>query len=227
MIGDRECYDYIVASHVIEHVPDMLGFLKECDVLLKPKGVLFLAVPDKRRCFDVFRPLASTSDVMQAHHEQRRVHTPARAFDHVANLASLDTKQGWSAGARGTLRTQHPLSFAHGVFKRATRSQEYFDFHAWVFTPSSFRLILRDLNEIDVLGLRECAFRPAEGIEFYVTLSRSGHGCPSDRLTLLQAVQEELREHPQTRPIETIPDVGVPDRSGCVQGPSSGDDEGV
>src|SRR3954469_1220921 len=52
--GARGRYDYVVASHVIEHTPDMLGFLEECDGMLKPTGVLVLAVPDKRRCFDTF-----------------------------------------------------------------------------------------------------------------------------------------------------------------------------
>ena len=41
-------YDYIVASHVIEHTTDMLGFLKDCQTLLKKTGNLVLAVPDKR-----------------------------------------------------------------------------------------------------------------------------------------------------------------------------------
>ena len=35
IINKRCHYDYIVASHVIEHTPDMLGFLKDCETLLK------------------------------------------------------------------------------------------------------------------------------------------------------------------------------------------------
>ncbi len=47
-VGKPAHYDYIVASHVIEHTTDMLGFLKDCQRVLKPDGVLALAVPDKR-----------------------------------------------------------------------------------------------------------------------------------------------------------------------------------
>jgi len=103
VIGVRGRYDYIVASHVIEHTPDMLGFLEECDVLLKPAGNLVLAVPDKRRCFDVFRPLASTGSVLQAHLEKRRRHLPATAFDHVAHFAALDGAGGWMEGTKGKI----------------------------------------------------------------------------------------------------------------------------
>src|SRR5215472_16236774 len=48
VVGKPGYYDYIVASHVIEHAPDLLGFLKGCETLLKHHGTLVLAVPDKR-----------------------------------------------------------------------------------------------------------------------------------------------------------------------------------
>ena len=59
-IGKPGAFDVVVASHVIEHTPDMLGFLQSCETLLSPGGVLLLAVPDKRNCFDVLQPLSST-----------------------------------------------------------------------------------------------------------------------------------------------------------------------
>jgi len=44
--GER--FAWIIASHVIEHVPDFIGFLGSCERILAPGGVLSLAVPDKR-----------------------------------------------------------------------------------------------------------------------------------------------------------------------------------
>lgn len=49
----KDYYDYIVASHVVEHTPDLVSFLAQCENMLKPGGILSLAVPDKRYCFDV------------------------------------------------------------------------------------------------------------------------------------------------------------------------------
>jgi hypothetical protein len=49
----------------------MLGFLKDCETLLKQGGILVLAVPDKRRCFDLLQPLTSTGMILQAHAERR------------------------------------------------------------------------------------------------------------------------------------------------------------
>jgi hypothetical protein len=149
-----------VGSHVIEHTPDMLGFLKEYEVLLRPEGVLVLAVPDKRRCFDLLRPVSTTGAVLQAHHEKPSRHSPATAFDHVAHISQLPMDAGgWSEATRGNLALCIPCLFARAVFYRSAVSPEYFDFHSWTFTPSSFRLIIRGLNEIDLPDLRELRFQ--------------------------------------------------------------------
>jgi len=196
IIGKTNAYDYVVASHVIEHTPDMLGFLKECSSLLKQDGVLVLAVPDKRRCFDVFRPLSTTGSVLQAHVEKRKVHPPSVAFDHVAYFTELDGAGGWPEGKKGNLTMPHMLNFAAKVFDRSSNSNVYYDFHAWNFCPSSFRQIIQDLNSLNMLDLKEKAFQLTPGIEFFVTMSQSGSGCPHSRLDLMIKAKRELLEFP-------------------------------
>jgi SAM-dependent methyltransferase len=205
IIGQTTCYDYIVASHVIEHTPDILGFLKDCDNLLKPDGVLFLAVPDKRRCFDVLRPLSTTGAVLQAHLERRARHIPAVAFDHVAYFATLDGVGGWSRSSVGDLALANDLSFAQAIYQRSIASKEYYDFHAWTFCPSSFRMITKDLHDMGALALREDKFLLTPGVEFFVTLSRSGPGCRLTRQQLLVHAQQELREFPAANALSAGP----------------------
>jgi SAM-dependent methyltransferase len=194
IINKRDYYDYIVASHVIEHTPDMLGFLKDCDALLKPDGVLVLAVPDKRRCFDVLQPLTSTGMVLQAHLERRTRHTPGQIFDFIAYNALREGASGWTFRADGPLTFAHDLDFARYGFERALSSPTYVDAHAWRFTPSSFRLILNDLFEAGHLRLRERFFREGDTLEFYASLSRRGLGSPFDRLTLAKMTVVEQQE---------------------------------
>jgi SAM-dependent methyltransferase len=51
-VGQGVYFDYLVASHVVEHVPDVIGWFGEISAVLKPGGVLSLVVPDKRFTFD-------------------------------------------------------------------------------------------------------------------------------------------------------------------------------
>jgi SAM-dependent methyltransferase len=71
LIGRTACYDWIIASHVIEHVPDLGSFLQQCEALLKTDGVLSLVIPDKRYCFDYFSPPSTTGSVLDAWAEKR------------------------------------------------------------------------------------------------------------------------------------------------------------
>jgi len=47
--------DFVVASHVIEHVPDLVGWLSDIHAALRVGGVLALVIPDKRFTFDLHR----------------------------------------------------------------------------------------------------------------------------------------------------------------------------
>jgi hypothetical protein len=194
VIGATARYDYIIASHVIEHTPNLLGFLKDCEQLLAPDGVLVLAVPDKRYCFDVFQPLTSTGAILQAYREKRTRHPPGVVFDQYAYAAKRDGRISWGLGGTGELSFVHDLIAAGRFFGNAVDEGPYVDCHVWRFTPSSFRLILQDLAELGMISLLEQAFHGTLGSEFFAALSRKGSGCPIGRLALAEKVLAEMRE---------------------------------
>src|SRR5262245_52886640 len=51
--------DFVVANHFIEHCENPLQTLLNFARVLRPAGVLFMAVPDKRFTFDIDRPVTS------------------------------------------------------------------------------------------------------------------------------------------------------------------------
>jgi predicted SAM-dependent methyltransferase len=51
-----DCVDFVLASHVLEHMPDTIRALREWDRVVKPEGIIFLIVPHKERTFDRDRP---------------------------------------------------------------------------------------------------------------------------------------------------------------------------
>ena len=54
---NEEKFDYVIASHVVEHTPDLLNFLKEMNNILRPGGMLLLVIPDKRFTFEIVNSL--------------------------------------------------------------------------------------------------------------------------------------------------------------------------
>ena len=180
--------------HVIEHTVDLVGFLVDCQTLLKNDGVLVLAIPDKRFSFDVLRPACTTGDVIQSHLEGRRTHTVGKMFDEFAYNCLRSGLPAWPPGHEGKLEFFRSLGDAKGIFTHARNSGEFFDIHAWQFTPSSFRLIIQDLQEFGLIQLKEKSFVTPGSGEFYVTLSCTVDSKPQDRLQLARRAVEEQAE---------------------------------
>jgi SAM-dependent methyltransferase len=172
-ITKKNFYDYIIASHVIEHTPDPIKFLIDCESLLKKNGVLSLVVPDKRFCFDALKPLTTTGQVLQAHIEKRKRHPPGTIFDAYA----LHANKGGSIVWPGNL-DHGDLTFAHSVLEAKTLmdqyilSGQYVDVHAWQFEYSSFRKIISDLVEMELINLKIDFESGSDGHEFYFSLRK-------------------------------------------------------
>lgn len=193
LIAKPSHYDYCVALHVIEHTVDLLGFLKDCEELLKPGGVLVLAVPDKRFSFDVLRPISSTGDVVQAHLEGRTRHPLGKMFDEFAYNCLRAGLPAWGRAEHGALSFFRSMEDAAAMLSHVQKTGEFIDIHAWQFTPSSFRLIVQDLNKMGMIGLKERRFAEAGG-EFYMILSRDAHGCLESSIELAKRAIREQAE---------------------------------
>jgi SAM-dependent methyltransferase len=117
---DDASVDFVIANHFIEHTQSPLATLRSHLRVLRPGGVLYLAVPDKRRTFDVDRDV-----------------TPLR---HV--VRDLEDGPEWS-------RAEHFRDWAAHVDKAddvAARAAELladdYSIHFHVWTPDAFGELL-------------------------------------------------------------------------------------
>lgn len=200
VIGQVDRYDFIFASHVIEHVPNIVGFFVECQKLLKPDGALVLAVPDKRYCFDLFRPVSTLGQAVEAHLQGHTRHSIASLFDHVAYFTMKDGGYVWVKPGTAPVTFAHTLDDGLTLAKRAQASDEYFDAHGWRFTPSSFRFMADALAELGLIDLVIVEERQYDGPvfkhEFYVVMRKSGAAVaqPVDREAALNEIRKDLLE---------------------------------
>jgi predicted SAM-dependent methyltransferase len=169
-------FDAFIASHVIEHTPDLIAFLDSAATLLRATGVVILAVPDKRFCFDYFRPLATTGDVLASHRLRRSRHTKQTIFNHCAYVVSADGTGAWSQHSVQNFAFYHSLESAYSAFLTCGEDDgsPYVDMHAWQFTPASFELLLLELARLKFTDWQVDWIGPAVGCEFHVWLRRGG-----------------------------------------------------
>ncbi len=165
--------DWVVASHVIEHVPDLVGWLDQLADVLKDGGVVSLAIPDKRFCFDIRRRETDPADVVGAWLAGSTRPSPGTVFDFYARIESVDAAAAW-AGEYDFQGVDDDAERGLEWARKAAASDDYFDVHCWVFTPDSFLATLRTLFRLGLTSFAVVEFCPtAPGeLEFFCALER-------------------------------------------------------
>jgi predicted SAM-dependent methyltransferase len=111
--------DYFVASHVLEHLGNPIRALEEWTRALKPGGLLYLIVPDRRYTFD--RPRRPT-EVAHLFEDYERG-TPDGDPTHVEEYAAMrelkpgQTREGLLEELLEELRSCRPMKIHHHVFE--------------------------------------------------------------------------------------------------------------
>ncbi len=100
-VGSRR-FNYVVASHVIEHIPNPLEWLNEIYGFLEPEGILSLAIPNKRYCFDRLRRLTTATDWIGAWLQKATKPTPVQILDVLSNTVNHNGDIFWAEKNRRT-----------------------------------------------------------------------------------------------------------------------------
>ena len=77
--------DFVIASHLHEHVPNPLGLIKECYRVLRNNGVFYLAIPDKNFTFDRDRQRTTLSHLIKDMENNTRTVDEEHLVDWVLN----------------------------------------------------------------------------------------------------------------------------------------------
>jgi SAM-dependent methyltransferase len=167
----RASFDCIISCHNLEHIPNPILFLQECGKLLRDGGKVLLALPDKRQCYDYFRPVSTTADWIEAFIEKRKRPTGRQVFEHQSRHALRDGQCIWGPPSRpddiDPLRTVRRAYDAWLV-----NCSNYVDCHCWVFTPESFALLILDCLYLGLIKLEIALNEMTKEGEFLVALSR-------------------------------------------------------
>jgi SAM-dependent methyltransferase len=168
--NEHGSFDILLASHVIEHTPDLVRFLQSAEKMIKRNGRIILAVPDKRFCYDFMRPLTGTADVIAGYREKRTRHTWQSYFNHSAYTYYRDGQPGWSRHDKVAFDMHRPIEQALAFADDAVKETDYVDVHAWTFTPHSLSLIIVELRALGLVNLEVERFVESDDLEFFAWL---------------------------------------------------------
>ena len=95
-LGGDAPIDFVIASHVIEHIPDPVGWLAQIGEILTDRGLLVLVVPDRRFTFDVNRPETTAAELIDTMLRGCQTPTFQQTFSHEAGfVGTVDALAVW------------------------------------------------------------------------------------------------------------------------------------
>jgi SAM-dependent methyltransferase len=146
-------FDFLVASHVIEHLRRPIAALREWLRIVRPGGLLYLVAPDKRVTFDRHRVRTTLEHHILDYEEP----SAARDFEHYVEFARL------VEGAR-----------AEAALARARqRHAEGFSIHFHTFIPEDIVELVRWCHAyVSPVTLIEGPALSPEADEFHVLLRK-------------------------------------------------------
>jgi hypothetical protein len=174
---------YVIASHVIEHVPNPIAWLLELHDMLVDGGTIALAVPDRRQCFDSLRRESIAADWIEAYLLGHTRPSPARIFDALSQEVKLDGAISWHHSPDPLqLKLSRTANHAYEITRRVLETGEYFDVHCWTFTPETFANLMRTVVSLGLIRLQLVEFVETRGNEFLVKLRRQDSLAISDHV---------------------------------------------
>jgi SAM-dependent methyltransferase len=202
-VAGQAPFDYVIASHLIEHIPDPITWLSDIASVLRPSGILSLVVPDKRFTFDMNRRTTEIGDLVDAY--LRRLRNPSfkQAYDFISKeiTETVDLVAVW-AGTKdyaGVVRSDvpDPDVAALQLCRTIQSSDQYVDVHCSVFTPESFLNLHEKLARLGLIEFEVAHFVPTEfnQLEFHISLRRTDLTLDSNAAMELQlaSIQQARR----------------------------------
>jgi SAM-dependent methyltransferase len=140
---DDASQDFVIGNHFLEHCEDPIGALMTMLRVLKPGGVIYMAVPDKRFTFDHRRPITTLDHLVRDHEEgpawSRRGH-----FEEWVTLGEDISTQG--------MTVEHLLEIDYSIHFHVWTQFELAEFFAFVKRqydlPFTIELLYMNLVEV-------------------------------------------------------------------------------
>ena len=149
----RQKFDIVFSSHNIEHQVNLVKHFQQVENLLKRGGKFYLAIPDKRYCFDHFIFESPLSMVLATYWENPQNHS-LQTILAKCETGHNESKKHWEDDSGVPLFMKNKECFKQEYINYKNSNNHYIDAHKWRFTPQSFAFIISELNRIKLTSLK-------------------------------------------------------------------------
>lgn len=177
-VGGRK-FSYAVASHVMEHVPNPLGWLGEIIECVEVGGRVAIMLPTRTQSMDYYRQTTTFGQIVGWSIEKPARPTPTQVMDFLSQSffhqgeRLVDTEMPPFTRINRHYSDRDAVNFADFVWKEA----HYLDVHCSVWTPESFVEVFERLAKVGLLPCRVIGpftgFPGATHAEFLVFLEKT------------------------------------------------------
>lgn len=129
--------DYVIASHVLEHVANPIAALAEWHRVVRPGGVIYFVVPNRLAAFDHTRELTPVSHLL----DDFRAGTTACDPTHIDEFAQNVDWARYTPGIAPEDVVAKRIDFARGLHHAVARGEDI-NIHFHTFEPSNLRELL-------------------------------------------------------------------------------------
>jgi SAM-dependent methyltransferase len=134
--------DYVASSHVLEHLPDPAGAIVEWYRCVKPGGVIYMVVPDRRLTFDRHRPRTKVSHLIEDFERKTKPSDPTHIDDFFDHLDWKRFNPALKPEDVPAFREQH-----RGGDHQAAREGRMVNIHFHVFEKPDLLALLEALRD--------------------------------------------------------------------------------
>lgn len=151
-------FDFIIASHVAEHVPDLIGWINQIAEVLTPTGQLRLVFPDGRYSFDMKRQASRLSDLLSAWMKKLNCPDTHLVLDFALNKVEdhdPSTIHSCPIGTFDASKFASQFDFVEALEwgERTLDPTHYEDVHCWVLHLNLFAQLMILLSQHDIIKM--------------------------------------------------------------------------
>lgn len=140
-------FDLIIANHVVEHIPNMIGWLQNLSLILKENGLLFLSVPHKEYTFDKLRTPTSLWELIRNFEQNLVAPSAYQIADQLYYHRPIKAQDVWLKRHQSLIKKQRFANIQQALEKAKIKidQDKYVDTHCNVFTYKSFLSVFDEL----------------------------------------------------------------------------------